>query len=127
MNRRPDIAACRGCLCLAARRRAREITRIYDAHLRPHGLRATQFSLLAALALGDGTPVVRLADALGLERTTLTRGAAILERHGWIASEAAGDARLRPMRLTATGRQKLESAYPAWQAAQNLVSKARPA
>ncbi len=120
-----DLRLCADCHCLAARRHAREVTRLFDEHLRPHGLRATQFSVLVMLALGGAAPVSRLADALGVERTTLTRSAAILERRGWVKSDAAADARVRPLRLTQSGRRKLESAYPAWKAAQDSAAAAR--
>ncbi len=122
MNAAIDLRLCAGCHCLSARRSAREITRIFDEHLRPHGLRATQFSVLVMLALSGAMPVNRLADALGVERTTLTRSAAILERRRWVKSDTAADARLRPIRLTESGRRKLETAFPAWKAAQDLVS-----
>src|SRR5438270_125986 len=46
-----DLSLCTRCRCLAARRNARAITRHFEAELRPHGLRATQFSILPALAL----------------------------------------------------------------------------
>lgn len=118
-----DLWACVECHCLAARRTARAITRVYEAGLRPHGLRATQFSILAALALKGPTPVGELAELLGLERTTLTRGATLLERKGWIGSGRSRDARERVLRLTEDGRRKLESAFPAWKEAQELVGR----
>jgi DNA-binding MarR family transcriptional regulator len=118
-----DVSDTRACHCLAARREAREITRIYEHRLRPHGLRATQFSVLAALAIKGPTPIKALAGVLGLERTTLTRVAAPLERNGWVISDKTEDARLRPLRLTRAGRRKLESAYPAWKEAQDLVGR----
>src|SRR5437867_12576677 len=117
-----DLRLCADCHCLAARRRARELTRLFDEHLRPHGLRATQFSVLAMLALGGGATVNRLADALGVERTTLSRSTAILEQRGWVKSDTSSDARMRPISLTESGRRKLESAYPAWKAAQDAVT-----
>ncbi len=123
MNNAVDISACRACHCLAARRAARAITRLYEEKLRPHGLRATQFSILAALALKGPTPLNELAELLGLERTTLTRGAALLKRNGWIAAARSEDARERPVRLTQAGRRKLEGALPAWKEAQELVSR----
>lgn len=118
-----DLSACRNCHCLAARRRAREITRLFEKKLRPQVLRATQFSVLAALALKGPTPVKVLAETLGVERTTLTRVAAVLERRGWVGPAPSGDARRRPLRLTAAGRRKLEAAYPAWKEAQELVEQ----
>ena len=118
-----DLAATRNCYCLAARRNARAVTRLYEKKLRPHGLRATQFSLLAGLALKGPTPMSELAELLGLERTTLTRSAALLEQSGWVATVRSEDARERPLRLTRAGRRKLENAFPAWKAAQDLASE----
>jgi DNA-binding MarR family transcriptional regulator len=123
MDTAMDLSACKACYCLAARRAARAITRLYEKKLRPHGLRATQFSILAALALKGPTPVSELAELLGLERTTLTRSAALLERNGWIATAPSEDARKHPLRLTEAGRRKLEGAFPAWKEVQELVGQ----
>ena len=120
-----DLSATRDCRCLAARREARAITRLFEKKLRPHGLKATQFSVLAALAQMGPTPVRELADLLGLERTTLTRIGALLERDGWVRTVASDDARVRPFRLTPAGRRKVEGAYPAWLEAQTLTAKTR--
>jgi DNA-binding MarR family transcriptional regulator len=117
-----DIAACTDCHCLAARRHAREITRIYENHLRPFGLRATQFSVLVALEVSGGAPLQPLAEELGVERTTLTRSAAVMEQKGWVRSAASDDAREHLLELTRAGRNKLVSAYPAWKAAQDEVA-----
>ena len=116
-----ELAATRNCLCLAARRTARAITRMYEDLLRPHGLRATQFSILASLALKGPTPVGELADFLGLERTTLTRSAALLERNGWLRSLRAQDAREHPLEVTPAGREKLRAALTAWKEAQEVA------
>jgi DNA-binding MarR family transcriptional regulator len=121
MGTRIDLSACRYCHCLAVRRRAREITRTFDEKLRPHGLRATQFSVLAALALKGPTPISELADVLGLERTTLTRSAALLEQNGWVAAARPEDAREHPLRLTRAGRARLGRAFPAWKEAQEMT------
>jgi DNA-binding MarR family transcriptional regulator len=118
-----DLTDCRHCHCLAARRIARSITHVYDEKLRPHGLRPTQFSILAALALNGPTPTIGLAEILGLERTTLTRSAALLRRNGWVAFGRSSDARKRPLRLREAGRRKLESAYTAWKEAQAEIEE----
>jgi DNA-binding MarR family transcriptional regulator len=111
----------KACLCLAARRNARTITRFYDEHLRPHGLRSTQFSVLAALSLMGATPLGRLAHVLEVDRTTLTRSAALLERNGWVRFEDGSDARTRPVAVTPAGRSKLEEALPSWAVAQSAM------
>ncbi|HXO91856.1 MAG TPA: MarR family transcriptional regulator [Stellaceae bacterium] len=123
MDGRPDLMVCATCHCLAARRRARAITRLFDEKLRPHGLRATQFSVLVGLALGGPRPIGTLAEALGLEHTTLTRGAARLERNGWVGSDRSTDGRERPLRITPAGRAKLEEAFPAWREAQDIAGR----
>jgi DNA-binding MarR family transcriptional regulator len=123
MSATVDISATRACPCLAARRRARALTRHFDAYLRPHGLRSTQFSVLAALAQRGPTGRGRLADGLGLERTTLTRSAATLERQGWIETLEADDARERPLALTTDGRRALDAALPAWKAALDRLER----
>jgi DNA-binding MarR family transcriptional regulator len=91
--------------------------------LRSHGLRATQFSVLVGLALGGPSPIGTLAEALGLEHTTLTRSAALLERNGWIGSDRSTDGRERRLQLTPAGRRKLEEAFPAWQEAQEIAGR----
>ena len=116
-----DLAETRACPCLAARRRARAVTRHFDAFLRPHGLRSTQFSILAMLAQRGPTGRVRLADGLGLERTTLTRSAATLARQGWIETLSTSDARERPLALTDAGRRALDAALPAWKEARDRL------
>ena len=63
-----------------------------------------------------------LARLLGLERTTLTRGALLLDRDGGVRYDSSPDGRERPLRLTASGRRKLELAYPAWKAAQDSIA-----
>lgn len=120
-----DLSPTRDCHCLAARREARELTRRYEEKLRPHGLRATQFSVLAALAQMGATPITELARVLGLERTTLTRSADVMEDDGWIEDAPSEDGRKRPLRLTDEGRAKVEAAFPAWREVQEQVSRER--
>ncbi len=118
-----DVSVCTSCHCLAARRRARAITRLFDKKLRPHGLRATQFSVLVGLALAGPMPMGALAEALGLEHTTLTRGAARLERNGWVGTDRSTDGRERRLRLTPAGRSKLEETFPVWREAQDIAGR----
>jgi DNA-binding MarR family transcriptional regulator len=119
MTENPDLRACADCLCLAARRAARTMTRAFDRHLRPHGIRVTQFTLLTMLELKGPTPLTELADALGMERTTLTRNLALLEAERWVDSRAdADDARTRIIALAPKGRAVVADALPAWRKAQ---------
>lgn len=113
------------CLCLAARRASRAITREFDQALRLHGLRATQFTLLAALHLGGPRSIGGLAELLSADRTTLTRNLAVAEQHGWVTTRAdRGDARARIAAITAKGSRALEAALPAWRKTQQRLTEA---
>jgi DNA-binding MarR family transcriptional regulator len=112
-----------GCHCLAARRSARAITRLYEDRLRAHDLRATQFSILAALSLTGPTPITELAELLGLDRTSLTRSAGVLEGRRWIQTVRSGDPRERPLDITREGRTILDAAYPAWLEVQEMIDR----
>jgi DNA-binding MarR family transcriptional regulator len=110
------------CACTAVRRTARSLTRAYDEALRPTGLRITQFALLVAAALGEGTLTLsRMSGVLGLERTTLTRVLRPLEQRGLIEVRVGDDRRARTVAVTAAGRELMAEALPLWRAAQARV------
>lgn len=110
------------CLCLAARRAARTITREFDQALRPQGLRATQFTLLSALHLAGSTAIGELAELLSADRTTLTRTLAVAAERGWVSLRSnPADARSRFVAITAKGSRALVAAMPAWNATQQRL------
>lgn len=122
-----DLKTTRWCHCLAARKRARALTRLYDRYLRPHGLRSTQFSVLAVLAQRGAIPIRELGEILGLDRTSVTRSVAVLQRQGWVTEAPSRDARERRLAITPAGRERLEAALPDWHLAQRLVDEGREA
>lgn len=123
MQAPPPLFETTRCLCLAARRAARTITREFDQALRPHGLRATQFTLLSALHLAGPQSIGDLAELLSTERTTLTRNLAVAERHGWATTRASrNDARSRVASITPKGSRVLGAALPAWRATQQRLT-----
>jgi DNA-binding MarR family transcriptional regulator len=109
------------CACLNARKAARLLSQLYDAALRPVGLRSTQLPLLATIGLRGSLTVTALAEAVVIDRTTLTRSLLLLEQHGWVRSTAGEDLRMREISLTPRGREVLRRAMPLWQKAQTLV------
>jgi DNA-binding MarR family transcriptional regulator len=125
MNDRESFSDCRNCLCLSSRSAARGITAVYDRHLRPHGLRITQFTILAMLVLRGATPISALAKSLGMDRTTLTRNLALLEANGWAQIRRdEDDARTHLVSVTVEGRAIARKALPAWRKAQERVAAA---
>lgn len=110
--------AARACLCFNLRKTARVVTQRYDDALRPAGLKTTQFSLLVATRLAGEITMTRLADALGMDRTTLTRNLRPLEEEGLIAVAPGRDRREREVTVTAKGEARLGKALPLWRRAQ---------
>lgn len=116
------------CTCSALRRATRAVTTVYDAALRPSGLRVTQFAILRLLERLGPTPVTRLAAEAALERTTMGRNLDPLERRGLVKIAAgAADARERVVVLTEAGRDAVAGAMPYWRDAQARINARIPA
>lgn len=107
------------CNCFAIRKANRQISRFYDAHLEPAGLRITQFLTLAALNEVGSAAVNALAERLDIERTAMGKMVGFLERDGLVRIQASPtDGRSRLVELTAAGRRLYDKAAPRWQDAQ---------
>ncbi len=109
------------CANFNLRRASRALGQVYDAALRPLGLKGTQFSLLTALALLGPVPLSELARELGMDRTSLTRNLRPLLREGYVRDDRGEDRRLRILELTDAGRRIYREALPLWQAVQDRV------
>ncbi|MFC3229774.1 MarR family winged helix-turn-helix transcriptional regulator [Marinibaculum pumilum] len=108
------------CICFNLRKATRIVTRSYENAVKPLGLKATQFSILAALMGRPPVPMARLAEVMGLERTSLTRNLRPLESHGWVRVESpAEDRRARRIAITEAGAEVVRQAVPLWRHAQD--------
>ncbi|ABY97188.1 TPA: MarR family winged helix-turn-helix transcriptional regulator [Pseudomonas putida] len=106
------------CICTHLRRAARGVSRHYDEALSGFGVNVAQFSLLRHLQRLDRPSITTLAEAMGLERSTLGRNLRVLEAEGLVALADGDDQRNRVVLLTEAGTQLLRAAYPAWEQAQ---------
>jgi DNA-binding MarR family transcriptional regulator len=112
------------CACNQLRRATRGITQLYEAEMAPGGLKVTQLPILVALRSEGDLSVTRLAGALSLDRTTLTRNLSVLEQRGLIRTEENDDdARVRMVSLTAEGADVLAGALACWEDVQNVVEE----
>ena len=118
-----DYMACADCFCLASRQAARKITRLFDGYMQKSGIRITQFTILSQLMLRGDMQIGKLADILGMERTTLTRNLTPLEQHKWISIRAGDDPRSRMIGITAQGKATVRRGFPYWSQAQARVGK----
>ena len=102
------------CACLNLRKTTRRVTQAFDGALRPSGLRATQFSMLAFLKGHTPLPITALAEAMDMDRTTLSRNLGPLRGKGLLTLRPGKDARVQEVSITEAGKRRLEEALPLW-------------
>lgn len=111
------------CYCTQFRRASNGLTRVYDAALRPAGIRITQFSLLRSLGrLGEASST-QISSELSLDRTTISRNLKLLIDAGWVdvIDTHGKDRRERMLRLNASGQKVIANALPYFLDAQKTV------
>ena len=115
------------CLCTRLRRASRGVSKLYDDALSGVGLSVAQYSLLRHLQRLDQPSITDLADAVGLERSTLGRNLRLLEGRGLVALADGADQRNRLVSLTIRGEKLLAEALDAWQGVQlELKQRLKP-
>jgi len=107
------------CSCISLRKAARHVSQFYDVYLAPLGIRTTQYSILSRVARQGAPRINTLATELAMDRSTMSRNLAPLERMGLLsAGTDPKDARSRRITLTPKGEAVLEAARPRWHEAQ---------
>jgi DNA-binding MarR family transcriptional regulator len=109
------------CACLKVRTASRAVTRFYDDAFRPMGLRATQLSVLVAVAFCEAVSIASLSRNLGMDRSTLTRNLRPLEEKGLVALGPEGHHRSRTLSVTSKGDQLVRKALPLWEKTQKKL------
>jgi len=109
------------CACFDLRKATRAVSRMYDDFLRDEGLNITQFSLLRLLRTEKELSISTLGRYMVMDRTSITRALAPLERDGLIDSRPGADKRIRIVSVTNKGRKLVEDAEPKWRQAQEAL------
>ncbi len=111
--------------CLGNRigRLHRVVARQFDQAMRPLGLSLPQLEVLAVLMMGTVVAPSTIAEALAIERSTISRNIAIMERNGWIKTDSSPSGRTTGVSITSRGVDMLASADAAWANAQQQVMK----
>ncbi len=119
-----EIAEATSSSCLATRVRqlSRIVTRLYDDALRPLGITASQYTLLAQLASRDGITAVEIGHELDIEKSTLSRNLKRLLALGHIVMDPPAGRRGRGLHLTPKGQDVLMEAFPIWNDAQKRAT-----
>lgn len=106
------------CVIVRARFISRTLTAIYDSHLRPHGVKASQMNILVVTGKLDLATPQKVCSYLNLEASTLSRNVERMRAKGWLKNQADADGRAAPFSLTAKGQRLLEEIRPSWRRAQ---------
>jgi DNA-binding MarR family transcriptional regulator len=102
---------------------ARALTRHFGAYFRPLGLTTAQFGVLVTLAGRPALQVRGLAEAIGIDATTMVRGIQQLERRGLVESTGGSGRQSKKSSLTKRGLRLLERAIPQWEAAYEAIAQ----
>ena len=114
----------RGCLMFRVRALSRALTAIYEEELRPLGLKASQMSVMTAIAARGEERPSTLADAIVLEPSSLSRILDVMRRNGWVETAPdPDDERARLVRMTDAGNAIYAEAGPLWRKAQARARK----
>ena len=109
------------CACFDLRKATRAVSRMYDGFLRDEGLNITQFSLLRLIRAEKELSISTIGRYMVMDRTSITRALAPLERDGLIRSRPGADKRIRIVSVTNKGRKLVEDAEPKWREAQESL------
>jgi DNA-binding MarR family transcriptional regulator len=114
----------RSCLIFRVRALSRTLTALYEEELRPVGLKASQMTVMTAIAAGGEARLSTLADRIALEPSSLSRVVDVMRRNGWVETVAdPDDDRARLVRLTGAGNALYAEAIPLWRKAQTRARK----
>ena len=112
------------CACTTIKKLSRVLGRTYDNALSGAGINITQLAVLRCISRRGGEPLVRVAEELEMERTSLYRAINPMVRDGWLVLANRADARSRTAKITRKGGQILAKSSTGWEEVQNhLIMK----
>jgi DNA-binding MarR family transcriptional regulator len=109
------------CACTTVKKLSRVLGRYYDANISPAGVNITQLAVLRCIARRSGEPLIRIAEEMEMDRTSLYRAIAPMIRDGWLISAEAIRGRVRTAKVTPKGQKLLTTANKRWDGVQQSV------
>lgn len=126
MDLDPDRLAAIGRACSFNRlgRAVRTVGQVYDARFSQLGVRPTQGMLLIAIGAIGEPSISDLAEAVGLDPSTLNRNLKPLSRDGYVSLREGDDRRRRHVRLTQSGQNLVVELAYQWDIVQSDLARA---
>src|ERR1700761_195105 len=109
------------CACTTVKKLSRVLGRHYDSNISPTGVNITQLAVLRCIDRRSGEPLVRVAEEMEMDRTSLYRAIAPMVRDGWLSVGKGPDSRSRCATITRKGDKVLESAADGWDRMQDRL------
>jgi DNA-binding MarR family transcriptional regulator len=103
------------------RKAARVLARTFDLGLVGSGLNITQLAVLRAVLRHPHQPLSRVAEDLAMDRTSLYRALAAMEKQRWVTMRDGPDGRTRTAVVTRIGETVLARADPGWASTQRAL------
>ena len=97
------------------------LARTFDSALTDSGLNITQLAVLRAVLRHPHEPLSRVAEDLAMDRTSLYRALAAMEKRHWVTMRDGPDGRTRTAVLTRTGENVLTLADLGWASTQRAL------
>jgi len=123
LTREDCLAMRKSCLSASLRKTERLVTRHYDRYLADTGITAVQLPILAAVEAIEEPTFRILSDDLELDRSTLSRNLALLQRNGLITLGEPAGPRAGTIALTGEGRRTLVNAHRLWRKAHRVLER----
>lgn len=106
------------CALFDVHRLGRVMSALYNQHMRETGMTMAQFTLLRNIAAMAPAGITQIADAMLMERTSVTRLIEPLIQRGYLATEPGEDRRVRNVIVTKEGLAAVKNSERAWKSAQ---------
>lgn len=113
----------RQCIGFRVRMLNRMVTSIYDDALAKAGVKTSQFNVLVAVSNRAEMKPSELAKILAMDESTLSRNVDRMCTKGLLQLTDDEDRRSHRITITEKGMAVIRKAYPAWQKAQDEVSR----
>jgi DNA-binding MarR family transcriptional regulator len=110
------------CYALQARKTANLMARIYNQAVADLGLEMSQLSTLWLIAAESIETTSRMAEILGVDRSTLVRNLSLLQRDKLISRDGQEGRRI-VYRLTPRGRALVRQSLPRWAKIQAQIAR----
>ncbi len=121
---RYEILKCTECTNFNLKKATRVIQNMFDDAFKPVGLEGTQYTVLGHVFVFGPISLTKLADLMHVDRTTLARNLAPLEKRDLVDIKQGSDRRAKFINITSKGKEVLSEALPLWKKTQEKIKTA---